>query len=48
MMQTVQQAIVLANSSKFSKRGFGRICGLKQVAYIITDQGIAAADSKKQ
>ncbi|WP_317164884.1 DeoR/GlpR family DNA-binding transcription regulator [Hymenobacter ginkgonis] len=47
MMRTAQQTIVLADSSKFGKRGFGRICGLEQVAHIITDQGIAPADSRK-
>ena len=47
MMQTAQQTIVLADSSKFGKRGFGRICGVEQVRHIITDQGIAATDRKK-
>lgn len=47
MMQTAQQTIVLADSSKFGKRGFGRICDVEQVAHIITDKHIAPADEKK-
>lgn len=47
MMRTAQQTIVLADSSKFGKRGFGRICGMEQVGHIITDQGIAPADSRR-
>lgn len=40
MMSTAQKTIVLADSSKFGKRGFGRICGLEEVDEIITDKGI--------
>ncbi|MGI4741039.1 MAG: DeoR/GlpR family DNA-binding transcription regulator [Janthinobacterium lividum] len=47
MMQTAQQTIVLADSSKFGKRGFGRICAVEQVTHIITDTGISAADEKR-
>ncbi|WP_306462922.1 DeoR/GlpR family DNA-binding transcription regulator [Chitinophaga agrisoli] len=41
MISTVQKTIVLADSSKFGKRGFGRICGLEDVDEIITDKGIS-------
>ncbi|WP_317130740.1 DeoR/GlpR family DNA-binding transcription regulator [Chitinophaga vietnamensis] len=41
MIATVQKTIVLADSSKFGKRGFGRICGLDEIDEIITDSGIA-------
>jgi DeoR family transcriptional regulator of aga operon len=40
MIRTVQKTIVLADSSKFGRRGFGRICGLEDVDEIITDAGI--------
>lgn len=41
MIQAAQKTIVLADSSKFGKRGFGRICGLEDVEQIITDKGIS-------
>ncbi|WP_370459459.1 DeoR/GlpR family DNA-binding transcription regulator [Chitinophaga sp. Cy-1792] len=41
MMAAAQKTIVLADSSKFGKRGFGRICGLEEVDEIITDKGVA-------
>ncbi|HEX8426984.1 DeoR/GlpR family DNA-binding transcription regulator [Hymenobacter sp.] len=47
MLRAAQETIVLADSSKFGKRGFGRICGLDQVHRIITDQGISAQDAKR-
>ncbi|SNR70501.1 DeoR/GlpR family DNA-binding transcription regulator [Hymenobacter mucosus] len=47
MLRAAQETIVLADSSKFGKRGFGRICGLDQVHRIITDAGISAQDVRK-
>ena len=41
MINAAQKTIVLADSSKFGKRGFGRICGLEDVEQIITDSGIS-------
>ncbi|WP_370626509.1 DeoR/GlpR family DNA-binding transcription regulator [Chitinophaga sp. sic0106] len=41
MMTTAQKTIVLADSSKFGKRGFGRICGLEDIDEVITDNAIA-------
>ncbi len=41
MIAAAQKTIVLADSSKFGKRGFGRICGLEDVDHIITDSGIS-------
>ena len=41
MIAASQKTIVLADSSKFGKRGFGRICGLEDVEQIITDRGIS-------
>lgn len=40
MIKSAQKIIILADSSKFGKKGFGRICGLKDVDQIITDSGI--------
>ena len=40
MIKAAQKIIVLADSSKFGRKGFGRICGLDDVDQIITDSGI--------
>jgi DeoR family transcriptional regulator of aga operon len=40
MIQVVQKVIVLADYTKFGKRGFSRICGLDEVDEIITDKNI--------
>ncbi len=40
MMQVSQKTIVLADSTKFGRRGFGRICGIEEIDRIITDKGI--------
>ena len=40
MISASQKVIVLSDSTKFGKRGFGRICGLESVDRIITDSGI--------
>lgn len=41
MIAASQRTVVLADSSKFGKRGFGRICGLDEVDHIITDNKIS-------
>lgn len=41
MIQSAQKTIVLTDSSKFGKKGFGRICGLEEIDQIITDNGIS-------
>lgn len=41
MIESVQTVAVLADSSKFGKRGLGRVCGLEQVHYIVTDNGVS-------
>lgn len=40
MMKGVQKIILLVDSSKFGKRGFGKICNLEDIDIIITDAGI--------
>lgn len=41
MIEASQKVIVLSDSTKFGKRGFGKICGLDKVDRIITDTGIS-------
>jgi DeoR family transcriptional regulator of aga operon len=40
MISVSQKVIVLSDSTKFGKRGLGRICGIENVDRIITDAGI--------
>jgi DeoR family transcriptional regulator, aga operon transcriptional repressor len=41
MINAAQKTIVLADSTKFGKRGFGKICGLEDIEQVITDKGIS-------
>jgi DeoR family transcriptional regulator of aga operon len=41
MIDVSQKVIVLSDSTKFGKRGFGRICGLEEIDQIITDSGVS-------
>ncbi len=38
MLKASHEVIVLADSSKFGKRGFGKICDINQIHHIITDK----------
>lgn len=38
MIKSAQRVIVLADSTKFGRRGFSRICGLSEVDMIVTDR----------
>lgn len=40
MIRSVQKTIVLADSRKFGRKGFGKICDLEDIDVIITDSGI--------
>jgi DeoR family transcriptional regulator of aga operon len=40
MIKSVQKTIVLADSSKFGKKGFGKICNLEDVDQIITNKNL--------
>lgn len=40
MMRASQQTIVLADSSKFGRRGFSKICGVEMINQVITDDKI--------
>lgn len=41
MIAISQKTVVLADSTKFGKRGFGKICGLEEIDHVITDTGIS-------
>ncbi|MDR1680282.1 MAG: DeoR/GlpR family DNA-binding transcription regulator [Prevotellaceae bacterium] len=41
MIAAVQRTIILTDSSKFGKRGFGRICSFDKVHQIITDDKVS-------
>lgn len=41
MIAVAQRTIVLADSNKFGKRGFGCICGLVDIENIITDDKVS-------
>lgn len=47
MMQTAQKTIVLADSSKFGRRGFSKISRLEDIDVIITDSNIAPSAAKR-
>lgn len=38
-INVTQYTVVLADHTKFGRRGFGRICNIDQVQHIITDEG---------
>ncbi|TCS85992.1 DeoR family transcriptional regulator [Anseongella ginsenosidimutans] len=42
MIESARAVVVLADSSKFGKRGLGRVCGLDQVHYIVTDNAVSS------
>ena len=47
MMQTTQKVIVLADSSKFGRRGFSKISDMEDIDQIITDSKIPPATAKR-
>ena len=46
MIESAQKVIVLADYTKFNRRGLGRICGLDQVDFIVTDDKAPEKDIK--
>ncbi|WP_153397638.1 DeoR/GlpR family DNA-binding transcription regulator [Chryseobacterium vaccae] len=42
MIDCADQVIILADSTKLNKKGFGKIASLDKVDYLITDDGISA------
>lgn len=47
MIRAVQKTVVLADSSKFGKKGFGKIAALEDVDVVISDTGLSAHYIKK-
>ncbi len=47
MMDVVSKIIILADSSKFGKKGFGKICDVDKIDVIITDSGISSSMIKQ-
>jgi DeoR family transcriptional regulator of aga operon len=41
MMAVSQKTILIADSTKFGKRGFGKICGMDEIDEVISDNGLA-------
>ena len=41
MINAAQKVVVLADSSKFGRRGFSKICDLSDVDQIITDSNVS-------
>lgn len=46
MIRLAQTVIILADHSKFNRRGLGKICNLDQIDYIITDNGVSDVTAK--
>ena len=46
MIDAAQSVAVLADSSKFGKRGIGKIGDLEQVQYVVTDAGVSSETVK--
>ncbi|MCI0920144.1 DeoR/GlpR family DNA-binding transcription regulator [Sphingobacterium rhinopitheci] len=42
MIATSQKVVILADSSKFGRRGLGKICNIEDVDYIVTDSNISS------
>lgn len=41
-IEVAQYTVVVADHTKFGKRGFSRICGLEKIQHIITDSGTSS------
>jgi len=46
-IDVAQYTVILADSSKFGKRGFSRICTFDDVQHIITDEGVSEETVRK-
>lgn len=42
MIESAQTVVILADSTKFDKRGLGKVCTFDQVSYVITDDKVPA------
>lgn len=43
MMGVALKTIVLCDSSKFGRKGFGKICGLDKIDVVVTDDGVSGS-----
>jgi DeoR family transcriptional regulator of aga operon len=41
MMGVALKTVVLCDSSKFGRKGFGKICGLDKIDVVVTDEGVS-------
>ncbi|MFP8489464.1 DeoR/GlpR family DNA-binding transcription regulator [Gracilimonas sp. Q87] len=46
-IEVAQYTVVVADHTKFGKRGFSRICGLEKIQHIITDSGTSSDTIEK-
>lgn len=46
MIDTAQTLVIMADSTKFDRRGLGKICGFDQVQYLITDHKVSTKTVK--
>lgn len=46
MIESAQVVVVMADSSKFGRRGLGKVCNFEQVHYVITDDKVHASTAK--
>lgn len=46
MIETTQTLVIMADSTKFGRRGLGKICGFDQVHYVVTDNKVSAQTVK--
>ena len=47
MIEIAKEVIVICDSSKFFRRSLAFICGISQISYVITDNGIQDEDRKR-
>lgn len=47
MIEAAQVVAILADSTKFGRRGLGKVCDFDQIQYIITDRGVSASMVKQ-
>jgi DeoR family transcriptional regulator of aga operon len=47
MIECAQVVAILADSTKFGRRGLGKVCDFDQVQYIITDEGVSPGTVKQ-
>ena len=43
LFRSARKVFVLADSTKFGRRGFGKICDITDVDVVITDKGISGS-----